>query len=60
MTTARAFWATGPGRGELREAALPPPGPGELRVRMAASGISRGTERLVLWGRVPASEHARM
>lgn len=60
MTTARAFWATGPGRGELRAAPLPAPGPGELGVRMVASGVSRGTERLVLWGRVPESEHARM
>lgn len=32
----------------------------EARVRTLFSGISRGTERLVLEGRVPASEHERM
>nr|WP_255575353.1 zinc-binding alcohol dehydrogenase [Caldovatus aquaticus] len=37
-----------------------PPGPGEALVRTVASGISRGTERLVWQGRVPASQHAAM
>ncbi len=60
MSSARAFWAVGPGRGELRAAELPEPGPGDVRVRMVASGVSRGTERLVLRGRVPESEHGRM
>jgi len=64
MTTApvsaRAFWAIGPGRGALREEILPEPGARALRVRMTASGVSRGTERLVLEGRVPVSEYARM
>lgn len=57
---ARAFWSLGDGRGELREAILPAPGPSEVRVRMLASGISRGTESLVFAGRVPQTEWERM
>ncbi|WP_431301625.1 zinc-dependent alcohol dehydrogenase [Sediminicoccus sp. BL-A-41-H5] len=57
---ARALWHVGPGAAELREARLPGLGPGELVVQMLASGISRGTERLVHHGRVPASQHAAM
>lgn len=53
--TARAFWTIGPGQGALREQALPKPGPGEVRVRTLASGISRGTESLVWRGAVPAA-----
>jgi threonine dehydrogenase-like Zn-dependent dehydrogenase len=34
--------------------------PGDAVVRTIASGISRGTERLVFEGRVPDSEHERM
>ncbi len=34
--------------------------PGDAVVRTIASGISRGTERLVFEGRVPESEHERM
>lgn len=60
MSDARAFWVVGRGRGELRPETLSPPADGEIGVRMTASGISRGTERLVLWGRVPESEQARM
>lgn len=56
----RAFWTIGPGRGELRTETLPPPGPGEARVRMVASGISRGTEATVFAGRVPASQFQSM
>jgi threonine dehydrogenase-like Zn-dependent dehydrogenase len=58
--TARAFWITGPGHGEIRSMALPAPGHGEIRVRALASGISRGTESLVFQGRVPESERQRM
>ena len=58
--TARAFWITAPGRGEIRSAGLPAPGRGELRVRALMSGISRGTESLVFQGRVPQSEYQRM
>lgn len=57
---ARALWYTGPGQAELKEAPLPPPGPDQVLVHMLYSGISRGTERLVFAGKVPASEHDRM
>ena len=58
--TARAFWITAPGCGEIRSMTLPAPGRGELRVRALASAISRGTESLVFQGRVPESERQRM
>lgn len=57
---ARALWTVAPGRAEIREEALSSPGPDEAMVRGLASGISRGTERLVLEGRVPASQWAAM
>ena len=57
---ARALWYTAPGKAELRAAPLAAPGPGEVLVRTLYSGISRGTERLVFQGRIPASEYARM
>jgi NADPH:quinone reductase-like Zn-dependent oxidoreductase len=57
---ARAFWVVEPGRGEIRTAALAAPGPAMLRVRMLASGISRGTETLVFRGQVPVSQHQAM
>lgn len=60
MHVARALWYTAPGAAEVRTAPLRPPGPGEARVRTLFSGISRGTERLVAEGKVPASEHQRM
>jgi 2-desacetyl-2-hydroxyethyl bacteriochlorophyllide A dehydrogenase len=60
VTSARAFWAVAPGRGELRPVEVPAPGPQDVAVRMVASGVSRGTERLVLRGGVPESEFARM
>lgn len=57
---ARALWYAAPGKAELRPAPLPPAGPGEVLVRTLYSGISRGTERLVFEGKVPASEYTRM
>jgi threonine dehydrogenase-like Zn-dependent dehydrogenase len=60
QTTARAFWTIGPGRGEIRTESLAGPGPGEVLVETRFSGISRGTESLVLAGGVPPSEYARM
>jgi 2-desacetyl-2-hydroxyethyl bacteriochlorophyllide A dehydrogenase len=57
---ARAFWVTGPSRGELREEALAPPSAGEVLVQSLFSGVSRGTEALVYQGRVPPSEYRRM
>ncbi|PWC30411.1 zinc-dependent alcohol dehydrogenase [Teichococcus aestuarii] len=57
---ARAFWATAPGQGEIRAETLPPRGPEEALLRALASGVSRGTERLVLHGRVPESQWQAM
>lgn len=53
---ASALWCTGPYRTEIRPAAL---GEGVL-VEALFSGISRGTEKLVAQGSVPASEHQSM
>ncbi len=60
MAEATAFWITAPGRGEFRREPLAPPGPGEVVVETRFSAISRGTERLVFQGRVPASQHEAM
>jgi hypothetical protein len=60
VTAARGFWAVAPGRGELRACVPPPPADGDVEILMRASGVSRGTERLVLGGRVPPGEFARM
>jgi NADPH:quinone reductase-like Zn-dependent oxidoreductase len=57
---ARALWYVKKGAVELRAAPLPPPGPGYARVRSLFSGISRGTERLVLLGAIGPSEWERM
>lgn len=57
---ARALWYCGDGRVERRTRPLPPPGPGEVEVKALFSGVSRGTERLVLEGRVPPGEWSRM
>ncbi len=59
-TTARALWYVGRGRAVLRERGIATKKPGDLRIRTLWSGISRGTERLVSEGRVPASEYERM
>ncbi len=50
---ARALWFTAPHTAELRPERVPPPGPGEVRVKTAASAISHGTEMLVYRGEVP-------
>jgi Zn-dependent alcohol dehydrogenase len=55
-----AFWATGPGVGELRPEELAAPSADEVRVRTSWTGVSRGTEALVLRGEVPVSERQRM
>ena len=57
---ARAVWYTGPGKVELRTAQIDAPPPGHALVRTLFSGISRGTERLVLAGAVGESEWERM
>jgi threonine dehydrogenase-like Zn-dependent dehydrogenase len=56
----RAFWVTGPMQGELRAEPLPSPGAGQARVRALYSGISRGTEALILRGAVPPAEYLEM
>jgi threonine dehydrogenase-like Zn-dependent dehydrogenase len=48
---------TGPGRAEVRPVAVPAPGPDDVVVRALASGVSRGTEALVLRGEVPPDQH---
>src|SRR5664279_1084741 len=58
--SAEALWYVGAGRAEIRNEPLAEPGPGEVRIRTLHSGISRGTESLVLAGRVPPSEFERM
>jgi hypothetical protein len=57
---AEALWYSGPGQAEIRQEKLEPPGAGEVRVRALFGAVSRGTEALVLAGRVPASEFERM
>ncbi|MBX9927152.1 MAG: zinc-binding alcohol dehydrogenase [Hyphomicrobiaceae bacterium] len=57
---ARSLWYVGEGKAELRHEPLPALSPGHARVRTLYSGLSRGTERLVLAGAVPPSEYERM
>ena len=57
---AQALWYIAPGRVEIREESLPPLAPGEARVRALYGALSRGTESLILAGRVPVSEFGRM
>lgn len=57
---ARALWYAKPGVVELRNEPLPALGLGEARIRTLFSGLSRGTERLVLAGAVPPLEYGRM
>jgi threonine dehydrogenase-like Zn-dependent dehydrogenase len=59
--TAYALWYTAPGQAEIRPEPLPADlPPGEVRIEALYGAISRGTERLVFTGAVPASEYARM
>src|SRR5262245_23833071 len=64
MTTspndARSFWIVGPRQAEIRSETLREPNAREVLVRTLYSGISRGTEALVLNGAVPVSEFGRM
>lgn len=60
MNDALALWTIAPGRCELRRETLPARAPDQALIRTRATGISRGTERLVLMGRVPQSQHATM
>ena len=58
--TAQALWYVAPGRAEIRPERVAAPAPGEVLVRALHGALSRGTERLVLSGHVPASEFERM
>lgn len=62
--TGTALWYDGPGSAVFREEQLVRPEPGDgsplLTVRTRWSAISRGTERLVVSGRVPPGEYGRM
>jgi hypothetical protein len=60
IQVARALWFVRPGVVELRNAPLPPLQPEMVQVRTSFSGVSRGTERLVLGGQVPEDERSRM
>jgi len=57
---AQALWYSRPGQAEIRQETLAPPGAGDVRVRALYGAVSRGTEALVLAGRVPESEFERM
>ena len=57
---ALAFWLREPGTGEIRQVALPEPGPDHVLVRTRYSGVSRGTETLVFRGGVPIGQYAEM
>jgi len=56
----RALWYVAPGRAELRQEALPQRAPDQALARTLCSALSRGTERLVLEGRVPESQWPAM
>ena len=56
----RALWYTSKDRVDLRPVEVAPPADNEVAIRALYSGLSRGTERLVLQGLVPASERTRM
>jgi hypothetical protein len=57
---AESLWYSGPGHADIRQEALAPPAAGEVRVRALFGAVSRGTEALVLAGRVPVGEFERM
>ncbi|MGE3332450.1 MAG: zinc-binding alcohol dehydrogenase [Rhodospirillaceae bacterium] len=58
MSHSEALWYTAPGQVERRTVALPISG--DVTLEALYSGVSRGTETLVLHDRVPDSEHLRM
>ena len=60
MLRAEALWYVSGGQVEIRSTDVSAPGPQEVRVAALFSGVSRGTERLVFRGQVPASEFRRM
>jgi NADPH:quinone reductase-like Zn-dependent oxidoreductase len=58
--TSRAIWYTAPGVVEIRSSPVESVAPGQALVRTAFSGISRGTERLVMSGTIGQQEWKRM
>jgi Zn-dependent alcohol dehydrogenase len=60
VNDARALWTIAANRCEIRTETLPEPSADQHLIRTRATGISRGTERLVLMGRVPESQYATM
>lgn len=58
--SARAFWVTAPGVGELQSVEVEAPRSTDVLVQTLYSGISRGTESLVFQGRVPPSMQEAM
>ena len=60
MTSARAVWFERPGVATLRTEPIATPGPDEILVRTLRSGVSAGTERIVLIGDVPSEARAAM
>lgn len=57
---ARALWYAAPGRAEIRQETLGDLAPGAVRLRALHGAVSRGTEALIMAGRVPESEFQRM
>ncbi|MEL7178571.1 MAG: zinc-binding alcohol dehydrogenase [Pseudomonadota bacterium] len=59
MTIARALWITAAQEAVTRDTTYFPD-TGDVEIKTLFTGVSRGTERLVYRGQVPASEHANM
>jgi threonine dehydrogenase-like Zn-dependent dehydrogenase len=57
---ATALWYVGPGKIELRAETLLQPSADQVLVATEFSGVSRGTERLIMAGKVGQSEWERM
>uniref|UniRef100_A0A7S3K6F7 Dehydrogenase n=1 Tax=Aureoumbra lagunensis TaxID=44058 RepID=A0A7S3K6F7_9STRA len=61
MRTSRALWTISPSKCEIRKETINLAlGSDEVLVRTLWSGVSRGTESIVVRGGVPESEHQRM
>src|SRR5215217_5982891 len=56
----QALWYAAPGQAELRDEAIPAPNEESVCLKALYGAISRGTERLILAGRVPPDEFDRM
>src|SRR5262249_15022659 len=57
---ASALWYVGSGQADIRAETLEPAGADAVSVRALYGAVSRGTERLVFFGRVPESDYQRM